>query len=50
MTAVFFPGGYVSLSTLVIGDIFGIEIITESVGLYMLICGLASIVGAPAAG
>ena len=33
-----------------LGNIFGIEIITESVVLYMLICGMGSFVGAPAAG
>ena len=33
-----------------LGNIFGIEIITQSVGLYMMICGFASFVGAPAAG
>ena len=32
-----------------LGNIFGIEIIPESLELYMLICGVASIVGAPAA-
>ena len=33
-----------------LGNIFGIEIMTESLELYMLICGLASTVGAPAVG
>ena len=45
-----FSGGYVSLSTLVAGDLFSIDVITESIGLFMLACGLASFTGTPVAG
>ena len=47
---VFTSGGYVALSTLVAGDLFSVEVITESVGLFMLACGIATFIGAPLAG
>lgn len=43
-------GGYVSLSTIVAGDLFTTDVITESIGLYMLASGLAAFIGTPIAG
>jgi hypothetical protein len=45
-----FSGGYVVLCPVVLADLFGTDLIAQSLGLWMFACGLAGSIASPVGG